>query len=167
MNPHHLFRIILTAVLLSVIAFPLEIQADPLVNEAESEGQKAYPNNKRPPGYWHPPYRMRRIKAVGISPELVEKMITIRYLYDMTQCFEAAGAEDPGLQVRLKLRLILKNSGKVAQARVIQSSMPNEKLEICLTEAALHWTFESWILQPLKDNPEAAASAEIRLEYPR
>ncbi len=167
MNPHHLFRIILMAILLSVIVFPLEIQADPLPDSADPQAHASNPISKRPPGYWHPPYRMRRIKAVGISPELVEKIITIRYLYDMTQCFETAGAEDPGLQVRLKLRLILKNSGKVAQARVIQSSMPNEKLEICLTEAALHWTFESWILQPLKDNPEAAASAEIRLEYPR
>ena len=85
----------------------------------------------------------------------------------MTQCFEAAGTEDPGLQVKLKLKLILESSGNVAQAKVIQSSLPNEKLETCLTNAALRWTFEPWTLPPLKSDPEATASAEIRLEYPR
>ncbi|MBQ9816834.1 MAG: AgmX/PglI C-terminal domain-containing protein [Proteobacteria bacterium] len=165
MNPHHLFRIILTAILLSVIVFPLEIQADPLVNEAESEEQKAYPNNKRPAGYWYPPYRMRKVRAAGISPELIEKVITIRYLHDMTQCFEAAIAETPDMQGKLMLSLIMNSGGKVTQAKVIQSSMNNAPLEACLVDAALHWTF--WTMPYQRGNPDGFARADIRLEYPR
>ena len=90
----------------------------------------------------------------GLDPDVIAEIIK-RYLAQIQHCYEQQLVIDPTLRGKVMVSFLIKGSGAVGSAKVVETSLNSAEAEACITKKIMKWKF-----------PKPRGGGSVGVKYP-